>query len=101
VSHSSICRCQQRSLNEGETPRALEQLRERLERFIRKFFNFHDRDGSGHIDLGEYSLLATTLGIPKNSNFMSFNAMDADGDGSISYDEFLTTLLAYVENYDQ
>ena len=54
-----------------------------------------------YIDIGEYALLARTLGIPKNSNFMSFEVMDADNSGTISYNEFLQTLLNYVENYDK
>eukprot|EP00750_Incisomonas_marina_P033560 INCI9900.1.p1 GENE.INCI9900.1~~INCI9900.1.p1 ORF type:complete len:588 (+),score=109.72 INCI9900.1:178-1941(+) len=82
-------------------PPQILNLRKRVERFVKKFFDHHDTDRSGYIDIGEYALLARTLGIPKNSNFMSFEVMDADNSGTISYNEFLQTLLNYVENYDK
>lgn len=39
--------------------------------------------------------------MSKKSDIMSFDRMDTDGNGKISYREFAETLMNYIENYDK
>jgi Ca2+-binding EF-hand superfamily protein len=51
-----------------------------------------DKDGSGSIDHTEFKLLCRDLGYRLNETefSMAVKVLDADGNGSISYDEFLS-----------
>ena len=54
-------------------------------------FGRFDADGSGEIDAGELRALLTTLGKEQSDDELAvaLAALDTDGDGSISYEEFL------------
>ena len=54
-------------------------------------FGRFDADGSGEIDAGELRALLTSLGKEQSDNELAvaLAALDTDGDGSISYEEFL------------
>jgi len=62
---------------------------------LKKQFALIDIDGSGTVDLGEFQEMLDNFKIPGVSASDAqrlFNVFDGDGNGEISFDEFLTTL---------
>lgn len=58
-----------------------------------KVFESIDRDGSGQIDQGEFSFALAQLGLPASHVAELFDEGDADNDGFVSRDEFLTLVI--------
>ena len=54
-------------------------------------FKKFDQDGNGHIDVGEIQTVMTNLGYPKSYEEAAklASAVDADGNGTIEFDEFI------------
>ncbi|CAK4090709.1 unnamed protein product [Aphanomyces euteiches] len=57
---------------------------------IRNSFDAFDTDGSGHLDLAEFRLVVSSLGVPISESelLVGFQEMDTDGSGTIEFDEF-------------
>jgi Ca2+-binding EF-hand superfamily protein len=56
------------------------------------YFKQFDVDGNGLIDFSEYLFFLTLLSIPSSQFAVAFAALDTDGSGSLSKDEFLSLL---------
>lgn len=58
---------------------------------VKDNFDFADRDGSGSIDLKEFSSLLRVLspGSTAKQAESGFSIVDADSDGQISFEEFV------------
>ena len=74
-----------KSLGEAEEERAEGKLQE-----LRRLFNEIDTDGSGAIDKDELRAMLIKLGKPSSDAMLerAMAAMDPDGDGEITFDEF-------------
>ena len=63
---------------------------------IQSLFNAFDSDGDGYIEAGEVQSFYTNLGfrraIPSRTLEDMVKAVDANGDGKLSYDEFAYAL---------
>mmetsp|Transcript_10242 Transcript_10242/g.12221 ORF Transcript_10242/g.12221 Transcript_10242/m.12221 type:complete len:240 (+) Transcript_10242:48-767(+) len=76
------------------TARKLQSLRQRLVKKlgsdIERAFNMYDKDGSGKIDVSEFSKLANELNIDLNANTIEVakKELDKNGDGFIDRNEF-------------
>uniref|UniRef100_A0A7S4D6L6 EF-hand domain-containing protein n=2 Tax=Heterosigma akashiwo TaxID=2829 RepID=A0A7S4D6L6_HETAK len=64
----------------------------RFEYFLRGFFNKYDKDRSGSIDKQELSNLIRDMNDSVKPDLLEqlFSAFDADNDGQISFDEFVS-----------
>ena len=58
---------------------------------VREIFNHYDRDHSGRIDAREFARICDGLGLELEEDELTAGvaAVDADGDGQISWDDFL------------
>jgi len=63
--------------------------KERLE--LKEAFDYNDSDSSGKIDFVEFLAMLEGLeaGIDASQAQLGFKTVDTDGDGAISFDEFL------------
>lgn len=71
---------------------------------LKEIFDLVDTDGSGSINREELSDLMATLGIQStDADIDSLIAeMDSDGNGDISFDEFLAVMTKKVDvSYDE
>lgn len=60
---------------------------------LHALFEAFDRDGNGYVDYEEMKIMATQLGAPFKSEkeaMTTFKAMDADKNGRVNEDEFVT-----------
>ena len=59
---------------------------------LRERYDRYDRDGDGHIDLGEFSELLDELGLGygETQARSAFESLDADHNQQIDFDEFAT-----------
>ena len=64
-------------------------------------FSIVDANADGSIDLAELSLFFESYGLDTSVALPSFAAMDADGDGLISKDEFSASGLAFFTSEDE
>eukprot|EP00466_Bigelowiella_natans_P013946 jgi/Bigna1/139477/aug1.50_g14185 len=66
------------------------QLVKKLGSDIERAFNMYDKDGSGKIDVSEFSKLANELNIDLNANTIEVakKELDKNGDGFIDRNEF-------------
>lgn len=58
---------------------------------VREIFNHYDRDGSGQIEAREFARICDALGVELEEEELAagLSIVDSDGDGRISWDEFL------------
>ncbi|MBX5481720.1 MAG: EF-hand domain-containing protein [Myxococcaceae bacterium] len=58
---------------------------------VREIFGHYDRNKSGVIDASEFARLCEALGMEMDDEVLQagLSVVDADGDGKISWDEFL------------
>ena len=65
--------------------------REQLEQMMANVFRAADSDGSGYLDRSEFRncLKSAELGLTKKDINMLMAEVDIDGDGKITYDEFV------------
>eukprot|EP00038_Savillea_parva_P009529 m.184116 g.184116 ORF g.184116 m.184116 type:complete len:645 (+) comp16035_c0_seq1:69-2003(+) len=74
-----------------------ERAQRRIEQFLHRKFMRYDTDRSGTIDSSELHALFTDLG-EKTSDFGAFQMeMDKDKDGTITFDEFKTHMMEYIQ----
>ncbi|MBW8804719.1 MAG: EF-hand domain-containing protein [Catenulisporales bacterium] len=59
-------------------------------------FDLADTDQDGALSLPEFTLLRTALGNPVSNIESAFAALDADGDGYVSRQDYLTSVRAHV-----
>ena len=66
-----------------------------IETWLSDMFNSYDQNGDGHLDRGEFkaALIGADLGLKKKEINALLNAIDVDGDGKVTYQEFVP--LAY------
>lgn len=78
-------------------------LKEALPKLLRCFFFEYDTDGSGNLDLNEFSHVLRDLGEPVSKPQVQalFDAVDTSGDKEISFSEFCTCIEDYVNNTDK
>ena len=60
------------------------------------FFAGLDLNGNGYISLEEWTIHYKCLGIDPKHAKASFDAMDTDGDGKVSYDEYAAYSMEYL-----
>jgi calmodulin len=58
---------------------------------LRETFNYYDRDGNGHIDVGEFKELLFALGavVTDDEVATGFEVLDSNKNGTIEYQEFV------------
>ncbi|KAI9590690.1 hypothetical protein GQX74_008857 [Glossina fuscipes] len=66
-----------------------EDLRKHLGKFLFYLFKAVDYDHTGHLDLDQYKLFFHCLGLGDENAAVSFAAIDKNGDGLISLNEFV------------
>ncbi|UUU34888.1 EF-hand domain-containing protein [Streptomyces sp. CA-210063] len=59
-------------------------------------FDLVDTDKDGALDLPEFTTLRTALGNPVSNIKSAFAALDTDGDGHISRDDYLASVRAHI-----
>ncbi|GAA3033100.1 Ca2+-binding EF-hand superfamily protein [Streptomyces olivoverticillatus] len=59
-------------------------------------FDLADTDEDGALNLPEFTTLRTALGNPVGNIESAFAALDTDGDGRISRDDYLASIRAHV-----
>ena len=72
----------------------------RFDALMREFFNRHDLDGNGVVDATEMRSLLADLGEhPTKEEFAHLmEQMDTNRDGVIQYDEFYSSMKAYIKH---
>jgi Ca2+-binding EF-hand superfamily protein len=76
---------------------------------VRFYFDLFDEDGSGTLDKAEVGKVMSKLGIKKGGVFFgrnkkldnAFAEMDPNGDGSVTYEEFLDWYHGHVSKMDK
>jgi len=74
----------------------LDKLAQACVKFFGLLFDLIDVNGDGVVGREEYQLFAKVLKLEPENADISFNAVDADGDGRISYDEFINATIEYT-----
>jgi Ca2+-binding EF-hand superfamily protein len=59
-------------------------------------FDLVDTDMDGALDLSEFTMLRTALGNPASNIETAFAALDTNGDGHISRDDYLASVRAHI-----
>ncbi|MFI9586918.1 EF-hand domain-containing protein [Streptomyces sp. NPDC052236] len=59
-------------------------------------FDLVDTDKDGALDLPEFTALRTALGNPVSNIETAFEALDTDGDGHVSRDDYIASIRAHV-----
>ncbi|MEV0445925.1 EF-hand domain-containing protein [Streptomyces spectabilis] len=59
-------------------------------------FDLADADATGQLDRASFARLREVLGNPPSGADAAFDALDTDGDGRVSRDEYLASIRAYV-----
>ncbi|GHI10230.1 calcium-binding protein [Streptomyces cellostaticus] len=59
-------------------------------------FDLADIDGNGALELSEFTALRTALNNPVINAEAAFAALDSDGDGRISRDDYIASIRAHV-----
>jgi Ca2+-binding EF-hand superfamily protein len=59
-------------------------------------FDLVDTDKDGALDLPEFTMLRTALGNPVSNIKSAFAALDTNGDGHISRDDYLASVRAHI-----
>jgi len=79
---------------------SLSSVDDRLSRLLKPFFHKYDTDKNGSLDMGELGRVFSDMGEKISVQGMKrlFLAIDADDDGSISYDEFVHGVTAYIRD---
>lgn len=69
----------------------MSRTNEKMQAELKELFNRYDIDSNGLIDQGEFAQLLQALGesTPEETLTLQFAAIDADGDGSVGFAEFV------------
>lgn len=72
-------------------------------RLMRSLFEVIDVNQDGYLQEEEHKLIYKNVGVPEGTfdDKMAFDAMDRDGDGKVSFDEFIAALLDFLFSEDQ
>ncbi|AFZ15511.1 EF hand repeat-containing protein (plasmid) [Crinalium epipsammum PCC 9333] len=67
---------------------------------VKALFDAVDLDGSGEIELKEYTIYLKAVGKSEEDAKVAFSKLDADGDGKLSRDEFALAMIEYHRGND-